>query len=97
MNDQRTVRLVLQGLIVVSVLIVLGAIAAALEGKTIPGELYLALGTTIGAISGMLSQTNATPPGGVPVKIEGPDPVPVAETPTRRRRSAPAPDPEETP
>ena len=77
MNSQQTVQLVLTILGLVAITIVCGAVYVAVIGQTLPGELYLALGGALGAVSGMLSQTNATPAGGQPVQVVNPPEAPV--------------------
>jgi len=77
MNSQQTVQLVLTILGLIAVTIVCGAIYATAISTTLPGELYIALGGALGAVSGMLSQTNATPAAPQLVQVVNPPHAPV--------------------
>lgn len=62
MNDRTTVNLVVGGLGVVALVCILGIVVLAAMGRAIPEILGLVGTTDVGALAGVLSQTNTHPP-----------------------------------
>jgi hypothetical protein len=61
LNDQKTVRLVIALLGAVALLTVAGGIYLTSDGEEIPDALWAIGSLALGALGGLLSQTNATP------------------------------------